>query len=126
VAGNTLTIDSVGTSSEITVVNSQDSAMPIRAESVLPPAELRPRRSFVQSGFGLIVLLALVVLSYRLMHAPIHGVHQASDCARVYAEARTYEEKLSADNLSYQDPARPGVDMRCGMVRAGAVGRAGR
>jgi len=90
------------------------------------PAVLSRVRSFVERGLALSVLLALVVFSYRLMRAPIHGVHHASDCARAYDEARTHGETLSADNLSYQDPARPGVDMRCGMVRAGVVGRAGR
>jgi hypothetical protein len=80
----------------------------------------------VQRGLALVALLALLALSYRLMNAPIHGVHAASDCARVYAGARTYGEKLSADNVSYQDPAQPCVDLRCGMVRAGGVARAGR
>lgn len=103
----------------------QDGAT-VRAEQTPPRALWRLQHIFVRSGPGLIVLLALAVLSYRLIRAPIHGVPNASDCARAYAEARTHEQKISADNLSYQDPARPGVDMRCGMVRAGVVDHASR
>lgn len=93
--------------------------MPIRTWVRLP-------QGYAQHGFALIVLLALIAVSYRLMDAPIHGVHRAADCARAYADARTYEEQLSADNLSYQDPSRPGVDTRCGMVRTGVLRHAGR
>ena len=84
------------------------------------------RRSFGQLALGLIALVVLGVVSYRLMLAPIHGVRHASDCARAYAKARTYGEKLSADNLSFRDTAHPGVDMRCAMVRTGVVSQMSR
>jgi hypothetical protein len=103
----------------------QDEAMPIHPEETAT-FRWRLRHGFIERGLALAALLALIALSYRLMHAPIHGVHGAADCARLYAEARTHEQMISADNVSYQDPARPGVDMRCGMVRAGVVGRVGR
>ena len=99
------------------MVDIQESAIPIPAGGTPASDASRPRRSSAQVGLALIVFVSLVVVSYRLIRAPIHGVHQASDCARVYAAAHTAEERLSADNVSYQDPAHPGVDMRCGMVR---------
>ncbi|HWJ14255.1 MAG TPA: hypothetical protein VNS10_10975 [Gemmatimonadaceae bacterium] len=106
------------------VVDIRDGVMPMTVEETSSFAWKRLGRGFVQRALALAVVLALIVLSYRLMRAPIHGVHTATDCARAYADARTYGEKLSADNLSFQDPTRPGVDMRCGMVRAGVVARA--
>jgi hypothetical protein len=75
-------------------------------------------------GLVLVVLVALALLVSRLMLAPIHGVHDAAACSRAYDEARTHLDTVSADFLSYPDPAEPGVDHRCGAVRTGVVGRA--
>jgi len=77
---------------------------------------------FLRYGLASAVLIALALLTHRLMHAPIHGVHDAAACMRAYREARTHNDTLSADFLSYQDPARRGVDLRCAEVRFGLAG----
>jgi hypothetical protein len=67
------------------------------------------------------VLLALAVLSYRLVLGPIHAVHDAAGCARAYARARTHADTLSVDFLSYPDPAGRPVALRCGALRTATV-----
>ena len=68
--------------------------------------------------FGISVLLATVMLVTRLSLAPVHGVHSADECARAYAAASSRTDTISADMLSFTDPAHRRVRRRCGELRA--------
>ncbi len=80
-------------------------------------------RNVTSPGFAAAVLIAIGVLSYRLIFAPFHGVHSAAECAQAYAEARTRQDSVSVDFLSLPDPAGRPVDQRCGYLRATTADR---
>ena len=87
-----------------------------------PGATRRGWREWVRNGAAVALLLALVALASRLVFAPIHGARSAAACARAYAAARTHADTVSADRLSYPDPAGPGGRRRrCGDLRIATV-----
>lgn len=57
------------------------------------------------------ILGALVVLSTKLALAPFNGAHDAEDCAKAYAKARTHVDSIAVDFKSYRDGD---VTQRCG------------
>ncbi len=71
-------------------------------------------------------LCLLVVLVGNLALGPVHGVRNEAACERAYAEARTRTDSISAQLLSFPDPAGRGVTRRCGELHAATVDAPGR
>jgi hypothetical protein len=71
-------------------------------------------------------LFLLVVLVGKLVLGPVHGVRNEAACERAYAEARTRTDSISAQLLSFPEPARRGVTRRCGELHAATVDAPGR
>ena len=92
----------------------------MRVRDATTPGTAR-RWSCDWAGYGAAValLLTLGVLIVRLALAPIHGTRSAAACARAYAAARTHADTMSADLLTYPEPARQSVRQRrlCGRLR---------
>ena len=63
------------------------------------------------------VVVALVVLLAKLAIAPVHGVRNAADCARAYADARSRTDTIAADLLSFPDGRSRRISHRCGERR---------
>ncbi len=88
--------------------------------------EAPPRRRPWQYGLAAGVLLAVGFLAYQMILGPVHGVADATACARAYADARSRTDTLSVDFLSYPDKEGRRRNMRCGMLRAIPVAALGR
>jgi hypothetical protein len=93
----------------------------MRADGVAAPGAAW--RVWARYGAAAALPLALAVLAARLALAPIHGVRSAAACARAYAAARTHADTVSADLLTYRDPAgrSAGRRRRCGDGRVATV-----
>ena len=63
---------------------------------------------------SLTVMLLLVVLVGKLAIGPVHGVKNAVECERAYADARTRTDSISVELLSFPDPSGHRVTRRCG------------
>jgi hypothetical protein len=97
----------------------------------------RPPEPSVSSGPGRLsrvaayaasatAILLLVVLVGKLALGPVHGVRNTAACERAYAEARTRTDSMSAELLSFPDPAGSRVTRRCGELHPANVEAPGR
>ncbi|MES2521696.1 MAG: hypothetical protein V4617_03275 [Gemmatimonadota bacterium] len=87
------------------------------------PPRLRRVRQY---GLGAGVLLTVAFLAYQMMLGPVHGVADASECARAYADARSRTDTVSVDFMSYPDTGGRRRKMLCGLLRPMPVVSLGR
>lgn len=99
---------------------------PTKRGSALVAAAGRAWRRAAPHAWSVAVFAVIVAVTGRMVLGPVHAVRDAKGCRRAYAEARTRQDTVSVDRLSYPDSTAPRRRGRCVFQRIATLGALGR
>ena len=86
---------------------------------VASPTPARSGSLAVRIGVAASAAIAASALAYGMLTGPVHATSDAAGCDRAYAEARTRQDSLEVNLMSYPDAA--GRTRLCGMLHQPVV-----